>query len=141
MPPGPVAVPLSDNVTLPGAIASNCSAASNPVPDAPVASLARTSVMSIRLLFTCWENVTFAPPTRMKLPSWTERTRSFVGSKINVNVTVESREASVTASGIVYGPPPTRMGVFGTEITTCADPTPADVVGTAASAGVAAAGV
>ena len=33
---GPVATPLTDSVEPPGAIASNSTAASSPVPDAPV---------------------------------------------------------------------------------------------------------
>jgi len=53
-----------------------------------------------------------------------------VGSKINVSVIVDSRDASVTDSGIVYGPPPTLKDVLGGEMITWADPTPADVVGT-----------
>src|SRR6476646_5944511 len=67
----------------------------------------------------------------MKLPSCTVRTRSFVGSKIKVSVTDDSREASVTDRGMVYGPPPTRNAVLGGEMITCADPRPDDVVGTA----------
>jgi hypothetical protein len=35
------------------------------------------------------------------------------------------------ASGTVYGPPPTRKDVLGAEMSTCADPMPLDVVGTA----------
>src|SRR5262245_7833606 len=68
-PPGPVAVPLSVSVAAPGAIASKSTAASTPVPDAPVASAARVSEMSIRLPFTCWLTVTGTPPARRKLPS------------------------------------------------------------------------
>src|SRR5262249_17869723 len=44
VPPGPVAVPLGVIVAAPGAIASKSTAARRPVPDAPVASAARTSV-------------------------------------------------------------------------------------------------
>src|SRR5262245_40997370 len=76
----------------------------------------------------------------MKLPSCTVRTRSFVGSKINVSVTVERRDASVTDRGIVYGPPPTRNGVLGGEMMICAAPTPGDVVGTGGCAGCGGAG-
>ena len=71
----------------------------------------------------------------MKLPSCTLRTRSFVGSKMSVSVTVEIRDASVISSGTVYGPPPTRNVGPGGEISTCAEPIPGDVVGTAAAAG------
>jgi hypothetical protein len=134
VPPAALAVPLIESVTLPGAIASNRTAASKPVPDAPVASDERTSVMSIRFPFTCWVNVTLVPPMRMKLPSWTVRTRSLVGSKISVRVIVEIRDTSVIESGIVYGPPPTRNVVLGGEMITCACPTPGEVVGTTGSA-------
>src|SRR5215471_21109681 len=65
----------------------------------------------------------------MKLPSWTLRTRSLVGSKITVSVTVESRDASVTEIGIVYGPPPTRNVVLGGDRITCAEPMPALALG------------
>jgi hypothetical protein len=70
----------------------------------------------------------------MKLPSCTVRTRSFAGSKISVRVIVESRDASVIASGTVYGPPPTRNDVLGAEMSTCADPMPLDVLETAGGA-------
>src|SRR5262249_13659869 len=142
-PPGPVAVPLRVSVAGPAAIASNRIAASTPVPEAPVASAPRASVISIRLPLTCCENVTDTPPARRKLPSCTLRTRSLVGSKISVSVTVESRDASATSSGTVYGPPPTR-NVVGPEISTCADPMPDDcdvAVGAAGVARAAAGGV
>src|SRR5439155_3795913 len=129
-PPGPVAEPLSVIVTPPGAMASNSTAASRPVPDAPVASAPRESVMSIRLPLTCCAKLTVTPPARMKLPSCTVRTRSFVGSKITVSVMVAMRDASVIEIGTVYGPPPTRS-VGGGEMITCAAPMPADTVGTA----------
>ena len=87
--------------------------------------------MSIRLPFTACEKTTETPPARRKLPSCTLRTRSFVGSKTSVSVTVEIRDASLISSGTVYGPPPTRNVVPGGEINTCAEPIPADVVGTA----------
>ena len=51
-PPGPVAMPLIVIVTGPGAMASKSTDASTPVPDAPVASAPRASVISIRLPFT-----------------------------------------------------------------------------------------
>src|SRR5215216_1966302 len=51
---------------------------------------------------------------------------------MSVSVTVESRCASVTVNGTVYGPPPTRNVDPGSEISICADPMPGDVVGTAA---------
>src|SRR5580765_942221 len=41
------------------------------------------------------------------------------------------RCASVIDSGTVYGPPPTRNVGPGGEISTCAEPIPGDVVGTA----------
>ena len=49
-PSGPVATPLTESVEPPGAIASNSTAASRPVPDAPVASPRRVIVMSTRPL-------------------------------------------------------------------------------------------
>jgi hypothetical protein len=73
----------------------------------------------------------------MKLPSCTERTRSFVGSNISVNVTVEIREASRIKRGTVYGPPPTRKPCVGGEMMTCADPTPVVVIGGVAAGGAA----
>src|SRR5436190_8020482 len=48
VPPEPVPVPLTDNVTGPAATASIINAAINPVPVAPVASLDRTMVISTR---------------------------------------------------------------------------------------------
>src|SRR5436190_9563191 len=131
VPPGPVADPLSDRVAAPGAIASKSTAASSPTPDAPVESAARVSVMSMRFPLTDCAKTTLMPPARMKLPSCTVRTRSFVGSKITVSVIVEIRCASVIEIGTVYGPPPTRRVGPGGVISTCAEPTPADVVGTA----------
>src|SRR5438128_4355638 len=135
VPPGPVAVPLSVSVTGPGAMASKSTAARTPVPDAPVESAPRASVMSMRLPFTCCAKATLTLPARMKLPSWTVRTRSLVASYTSVSVTVDRRCASVTDSGTVYGPPPTRNVVPGGEMMTCAPPIPGDVVGTAAGAG------
>src|SRR5262252_8715562 len=51
---------------------------------------------------------------------------------MSVSVTVEILDASLINSGTVYGPPPTRKVGPGGEINTCAEPIPADVVGTAA---------
>src|SRR5215470_1943791 len=76
----------------------------------------------------------------MKLPSFTLRTRSFVGSNVSVNVSVEMRVASVIEMGTVYGPPPTRNIGPGGEMMICAAPTPGDCVGGAACCGVAGAG-
>ena len=61
VPPGPVAVPLTVKVTVPGAIASNRIAASSPVPDAPVASAGRAIVISTRVPVACCVNVVFTP--------------------------------------------------------------------------------
>src|SRR5262249_25975422 len=99
VPPGPVAVPLTEMATLPGARASNSSALSRPVPDAPVASAERVMVMSTRPGLTCCVKTAFTPPDRMKLPSLTARTRSSDGSKVIVSATVERREAFVTEIG------------------------------------------
>src|SRR5262249_10112050 len=41
-----------------------------------------------------------------------------------VSVTVDSRDASVTEIGIVYGPPPTRNVGLGGDRITCAEPIP-----------------
>src|ERR1019366_1164716 len=71
----------------------------------------------------------------MKLPSCTMRTRRSAGLNVSVSVTVESRVAPTTEIGTVYGPPPTRNAVEGGERITCAEPTPADVIG-ASGAGV-----
>src|SRR5262245_35673760 len=73
----------------------------------------------------------------MKLPSVTWRTRSFDGSNSSVSVTVDRRDASLTESGIVYGPPPTRNAVLGVEMMTCAEPMPGDVDGVVSGVGVA----
>ena len=62
----------------------------------------------MRLPFTACVKTTGTPLPRRKLPSCTLTTRSFVGSKISVSVTVEMRDASLINSGTVYGPPPTR---------------------------------
>src|SRR3954451_1930109 len=143
-PPGPVAVPLSTSVAAPGAIASNNTAPSRPVPVAPVASADRIIVMSTRPLLVCCVNVAFAPPDRMKLPSLTTRTRSKAGLYVNVSVIDDSRLASVIEIGTVYGPPPTRNVVPGGDRITCAEPMPGVVVGSAggvaACAGAAAGG-
>src|SRR3954466_5998663 len=129
VPPGPVADPLTISCTSPGAIASNSTAASRPVPDAPATSGPRMIVMSMRPRPTCWENVTFAPPALRKLPAGTVLTRSFAGSNTIVNVTVESRWAPVTEIGMLYGPCPTRSGVAGGEMITCAWPMPGELMG------------
>ncbi len=42
----------------------------------------------------------------MKLPSCTRAHAQLAGSKVSVSVTVDSRDASVTEIGTVYGPPP-----------------------------------
>src|SRR6516162_9490382 len=76
----------------------------------------------------------------MKLPSFTLRTRSFVGSNVSVNVSVEMRVASVIEMGTVYGPPPTRKVGPGGEMMICAAPTPGDCVGADTCAGVPGAG-
>lgn len=104
VPPGPVPAPFNVSVAFPGATASNTIAARRPPPDAPVASAARVMVMSTRPGFTCWVNVAFTPPDRMKLPSDTLRTRSNIGSYIKVIVIVDSRDAPATVIGTVYGP-------------------------------------
>ncbi|PYR06337.1 MAG: hypothetical protein DMG00_19305 [Acidobacteria bacterium] len=127
-------------MTLPGAIASNRTAASRPVPVAPVASAARASVMSMRFPFTCCVKVTLTPPARMNVPSFTLRTRSFVASNVSVSVSVERRVASVIEIGTVYGPPPTRNVGPGGDRMICADPMPGVVVGPGAT-GSAAGGV
>jgi hypothetical protein len=101
VPPGPVAAPLSVSVAGPGAIASNRIAASTPVPEAPVVSAARVSVMSIRPPVACWLNTGVTPPLRMKLPCCTARTRSFAGSNVSVSVIVDSPDAFVIDSGTV----------------------------------------
>lgn len=142
VPPGPDADPLADKVTAPGATASNSTAPSNPVPVAPVASADRVTVMSTRPGATCCVNVAVAPPDRMKLPSFTPRTRNNPGSKVNVSVTIESRDTFTIDIGTVYGPAPTRNDVPGGVRTTWANPSPDDdrsppVVG---AAGAAAAG-
>src|SRR5262249_56729382 len=67
--PGPDPVPLNVSVTIPGATASNTTAASRPVPDAPIASAARVIVISTRPAVTTLLNVALAPPVGMKLPS------------------------------------------------------------------------
>src|SRR5262245_35509196 len=98
--------------------------------------------MSMRLPLTCCEKVIGTPPARRKLPSCTLRTRNFAVSKIKVSETVDSRAASATISGTVYGPPPT-LNVVGPEISTCAEPMPEDCVctgGVVAGAPGAAAG-
>ena len=79
--------------------------------------------------------MTFAPPDRRKLPSCTVRTRSIAGSNTIVNVTVESRWAPVTEIGMLYGPCPTRSGVAGGEMITCAWPMPGELIGGLASCG------
>src|ERR1700676_2289669 len=135
VPPGPVAAPLSVNVTVPGAMASNRIADSSPVPDAPVASPARAMVMSTRPALACCVNVAFAPPDRMKLPSWTLRTRSSAGSNVNVSEMVESLDTFEIEIGTVYGPAPTRNPVPGGVRMTCATPTPAVVTGGSAGDG------
>src|SRR3990167_2719962 len=127
-PPGPVAAPLVVSVVVPGAIASKRTAARSPVPDAPVESPARVSVMSIRPALVCWVKTTSMPPVRMKLPCCADRTRSFVGSYMSVSDTVDKPSPFVTEIGTVYGPPPTRR-VGGGERTICAWPSPDDVVG------------
>src|SRR5206468_11532538 len=129
VPPGPVAAPLSVSVTVPGPMASNSTAASSPVPDAPVASVPRDSVMSTRLGLACWLNETLAPPARMKLPSCTVGTRSLVESNVSVSVMVEIRAASLIEIGMMYGPPPTRNVVPLGDITTRAAPIPGVVIG------------
>src|SRR5665811_2043677 len=53
---------------------------------------------------------------------------------MSVSVIVETRAASVIDSGTVYGPPPTRKACPGVMMT-CADPMPADTVGTAGGSG------
>src|SRR5215471_10763171 len=126
--PGPVADPLMLNVAVPGATASKRIAASRPVPDTPVASALREIVMSMRLPLTCWENVTFTPPERRKLPSCTVRTRRKRLSNVSVNVTVDSRWAPVTEIGMLYGPCPTRSTPAGGDTITCATPKPGEVL-------------
>src|SRR4051812_30957180 len=78
-PAGPAPVPFTVSVAAPGATASKRTAASSPVPDAPTASPPRVTVKSIRpaAASTCWVKLAFAPPWRMKLPSCTDRTRSW----------------------------------------------------------------
>ena len=44
------------------------------------------------------------PPVRMKLPSWTLRTRSTEGSKISVSEIVESRDHSRSVIGRTIDP-------------------------------------
>src|SRR5580765_6038558 len=130
---GPVAVPLSDSVAVPGATASNRIAARRPVPDTPVASAPREIVMSMRLPFTCCVNVTLAPPDRRKLPSCTVLTLRKRGSNVSVSVTVDRRCAPVTEIGMLYGPCPTRSAPGGGDTMTCATPKPGDVVGPASA--------
>ena len=137
VPPGPVAVPLVVSVAAPGATASNRIAASKPVPEAPVASAARASVISTRLPLTCWLNATFTPPARMKLPSCTVRTRSFVASNVMVSVIVETRDAPEIEIGTTYGPPPMRNVVPLGDTMICAWPMPGDVAAGSVAGGAA----
>ena len=132
VPPGPVPVPLIDNVADPGAIASKSTAPSRPVPVAPVASDERVIVMSTRPGADCWVNDALAPPDRMKLPSLTARTRSSAGSKVRVIVTVDSRDTLVTEIGTVYGPAPTLKTLPGGDRITWAEPSPGETVGASA---------
>jgi hypothetical protein len=86
-------------------------------------------VMSTRPVATCWVKVAFAPPDRMKLPSWTLRTRSSAGSNVSVSEIVESLDTFVIEIGTLYGPAPTRKPVAGGVMITCACPTPVVVTG------------
>jgi len=54
---------------------------------------------------------------------------------MSVSVTVEILDASLISNGTVYGPPPTRNVGPGGDMSTCAEPIPVDVVGTAAASG------
>src|SRR4029077_10952589 len=72
---------------------------------------------------------------RMKLPSWTLRTRSSAGSNDNVSEMVESLDTFVIEIGTVYGPAPTRNAVPGGVRMTCATPRPAVVTGGSAGGG------
>ena len=101
VPPGPVAVPLTVSVAVPGAIGSNRIAPRSPVPVAPVASADRAMVMSTRPGLTCWAKAAFAAPDRMKLPSFTARARSSAGSNVTVSVTVDTRDAFTMEIGTV----------------------------------------
>lgn len=101
VPPGPEADPLAESVAAPGAMASNNTAPSSPVPVAPVASDDRVIVMSTRPGDTCWVNAALAPPDRMKLPSFTARTRNSPGSKVNVSVIIDSRDTFEIEIGTV----------------------------------------
>ena len=73
-------------------------------------------------------NDALAPPDRMKLPSFTARTRSSAGSKVSVSVIVESRETFVIEIGTVYGPAPTLNAVPGGVRSTCAAPSPGELI-------------
>ena len=64
--------------------------------------------------------VACAPPARMKLPSWTARTRSAAGLNVIVSDSPESRDAFVADTATVYGPPPTRNSGPGGVTTICA---------------------
>jgi hypothetical protein len=137
VPPGPVPTPLAVNWDVPGAMASKTTAANNPVPDAPVASAERVIVMSMRPGAASCVNVAFAPPSRMKLPSCTLRTRSTAGSYVIVRLIVVNRAAPTIDSGTVYGPCPIRNVPPGGEITTCAEPTGAPALGGSGTVGAA----
>src|SRR6185503_16640585 len=81
-----------------------------------------------------------APPARMKLPSWTARTRTAAGLNVIVNDSPDSRDAFVAEMATVYGPPPTRNSGPGGVMTTCA---PAGAIvggGAVAAAGAAGTG-
>src|ERR1700687_3450927 len=65
----------------------------------------------------------------MKLPSRTARTRSSVGSNVNVSEMVESLDTLLIEIGTLYGPAPMRNPAAGGVMITCAHPTPAVVTG------------
>src|SRR6185503_8265935 len=141
-PPGAVAVPVTERLAAPAPTASNSTAASSPVPETPVASPARTIAMSMRPVTgsTICVKAACAPPARMKLPSWTARTRTAAGLNVIVNDSPDSRDAFVAEMATVYGPPPTRNSGPGGVMTTCA---PAGAIvggGAVAAAGAAGTG-
>lgn len=64
--------------------------------------------------------VAWAPPARMKLPSWTARTRTADGLNVSVSDNPDRREALVAETATVYGPAPTRNSGPGGVTTICA---------------------